>query len=270
MDSGFYAAVNGAKRIDLRLDVLANNLANANTTGFKEDRVSFDSYLTDVGPERFPLPNDSFMGLRGPGDVPFPYSNPASNAYRMTYPKATETVMDTSQGALQETGNSLDVAIEGEGYFVLETPEGRRYTRDGSFETNAVGELVNHEGFRVLGDGDAPLLIGNRPVTIARDGTISNVEGGNLGRLQRVGLPPEQMTKAGKNLFSAPQEAEQAVENNVGGIAQGYLEGSNVSAVVTMTRMIESHRAFNNYMQMIRALDDLDNKAANDVGRLQR
>uniref|UniRef100_UPI00187D5EFF flagellar hook-basal body complex protein n=1 Tax=Candidatus Magnetaquicoccus inordinatus TaxID=2496818 RepID=UPI00187D5EFF len=142
MDSGLYAAVNGAMRASLRMDVLANNLANSTTAGFKEDEITFDSYMTKPGAAQFPLPGDSFMGLTGPKYIPFPFSSPATNAYSMTYPRADGTHVNVSQGALNSTGNPLDVAIEGEGFFVLNTPQGRRYTRDGSFAINSQGELV--------------------------------------------------------------------------------------------------------------------------------
>lgn len=272
MDSGFYAAVNGARRMSLRMDILANNLANVNTTGFKEDRVMFDSYMTAPGPEQFPLPTDSFMGLRGPGDIPFPYSNPASNAYRMTYPTATETVFDATQGPVRVTGNPLDVAIEGEGYFAVETPQGRAYTRDGSFKTNGDGQLVTQDGFAVLGAGNTPINLGeSNKVDISKEGFLSNENGEDLGQLVRVRLPKDQMVKSGQNMFRVPVGAEQPIEDvaGSGGFHQGHLEGSNANTVQNMTKLIETQRHYESYMKMIQALDGLDDKAANQIGRIQ-
>lgn len=267
MDSGVYAAVNGALRTEMRLDVLSNNLANISTTGFKESNITFDSYMTEPGPEQFPLPGDSFMGLKGPGDIPYPFSNPATNALSVTYPAAPSTTTDTAQGGLVPTGNPLDVAINGEGFFVLDTPEGRRYTRDGAFEVNNMGELVSKDGYNVLGAGGSKLNIGSDSVSIGEDGVISN-QGGPIGRLERVGLPAEQLKKVGSNLYAAPEEAEIPMEvGGAGGVQQGFLEASNANAIRGMTQMIEANRAFESYMKMIQTLDGLDQQA-NQIGRL--
>ncbi|MBF0195532.1 MAG: flagellar basal-body rod protein FlgF [Magnetococcales bacterium] len=266
MDSGIYAAVNGALRTEMKLSVLTNNLANVNTTGFKEGNITFDSFMTSPGPEQFPLPGDSFMGLKGPGDIPFPFSNPATNALSVTYPAAPSTTTDTTQGGLKQTGNPLDVAINGEGFFVLDTPEGKRYTRDGAFEVNSKGELVNKNGFNVMGSGGAKLVIGDQSVSIGEDGTISNANG-QLGKIQRVGLPAEVLKKVGQNVYTAPQESEIPLEGSLGGVQQGFLESSNANAIRGMTQMIESNRAFESYMKMIQTLDGIDAQA-NQIGRL--
>ncbi|MBF0625058.1 MAG: flagellar basal-body rod protein FlgF [Magnetococcales bacterium] len=269
MDSGFYSAVNGARRIGLRLEVLANNLANVNTNGYKGDNITFDSFMTKPGPELFPLATDSFMGLRGPGDIPFPFSNPAANAYPMTYPMAVNTETDLTQGHLKDSGNPFDVAIEGKGFFAVNTPQGARYTRDGSFTLNAAGELVTKDGFQVLGAGGGPITIGEGPVTIAKDGSVSDATG-PVGRLVRMELPKEQLDKVGKNLYAVPDGAAVPIaEEGEGGFHQGYLEGSNTDSVHGMTLMIESHRAFETYMKMIKALDSLDEQAATQIGRLR-
>lgn len=266
MDSGLYAAVNGALRTEMKLDVLTNNLANVNTTGFKEGNITFDSYMTSPGPEQFPIPSDSFMGLKGPGDIPFPFSNPATNALSVTYPAAPSTTTDTTQGGLVPTGNPLDVALNGDGFFVVDTPEGRRYTRDGSFEVNTLGELVNKDGYNVLGAGGSKMIIGSASVSIGEDGVVSNAEGA-LGRIERVGLPAEVLKRVGQNLYTAPQDQEIPLEPGRGGMQQGFLEASNANAIRGMTQMIEANRAFESYMKMIQALDGLDGQA-NQIGRL--
>ncbi|MEO5366162.1 MAG: flagellar basal-body rod protein FlgF [Magnetococcus sp. WYHC-3] len=269
MDSGFWSAVNGARRSELRMEILSNNLANVNTNGFKSDQITFDTFLTQPGPELFPLPTDTFMGTRGPGDIPFPFSNPATNAYNMTYPVAFETSVDVAQGPLQLTGNPLHVALEGEGFFVVQSPEGRRYTRDGSFEISATGELVNKNGHAVLGTGGAPLAVGNGPISIADDGTLSGPNG-VIGQLARVTLPQRELEKVGMNLYRVEDQAmEQPVPAGSGAVIQGHLEGSNANVVRSMTQMIETQRAFESYMKMIQTLDGLDNQAVNQVGRLQ-
>ncbi|MBF0311210.1 MAG: flagellar basal-body rod protein FlgF [Magnetococcales bacterium] len=267
MDSGLYAAVNGARRMEWRLEVLANNLANTNTTGYKGQNISFESFMTAPGPEQFPLPTDSFMGFRGPGDIPFPFSSPATNAIPMSYPMAKNTTVDLTQGSLQATGNPLDVAIEGEGFFRVQTPAGVQYTRDGSFAVNNQGELVTKDGYQVLDEGGGPLTVGSGPVEIARDGTLSSNQG-TLGRIGLVNLPAKELEKTGQNLYSAPAGSEVPVTATTG-VNQGYLEGSNANTVHSMTQMIDTHRAYESYMKMMKALDELDNQAANQVGRLQ-
>ncbi|MBF0146840.1 MAG: flagellar basal-body rod protein FlgF [Magnetococcales bacterium] len=266
MDSGAWAAVNGALRTEMRLDVLANNLANVSTNGYKENDITFDSYLTGPGPEQFPMPDQSFLGLRGPGDIPFPFSSPATNAIAITYPAAPSTVTKVNQGALQLTSNPLDVAIEGDGFFVVNTPQGRRYTRDGAFEVNSFGELVNKDGFQVFGDNEGPLVIGSDPISIAKDGTISN-KNGTIGRLLRVGLPEESLKRAGRNLFEVPDNQVTDLTDAKGGFHQGYLEASNANVVRGMTQMIDANRAFESYMKAIQSLDGLDAQA-NQIGRL--
>lgn len=268
MDSGLFAAVNAALRAEMRLDLLANNLANTSTTGFKESEITFDSYMTKPGPEQFPIPNSSFMGLHGPNYIPYPFSTPAINAYSVTYPRADGTHTDTSQGAVNRTGNPLDVALEGEGFFVLNTPNGRRYTRDGSFSVNAAGELVSKDGFQVMGAGGAALTVGDTRLEISKDGTVADATS-VLGRLMRVNLPPESLERAGSNLYKAPVDQEINMDNATGGFLQGFLEQSNANVVRGMTQMIEVNRAFEAYMQMIRALDGLDGQAV-QVGRLNQ
>ncbi|MEG3638545.1 flagellar basal-body rod protein FlgF [Magnetococcus sp. PR-3] len=268
MDSGVYAAVNGARRTELRLSTLANNLANVNTTGFKGEKLTFESFMTSPGPELHPLPTDDFMGLRGPGDVPFPFSNPASNAYRMTYPVAFETEVNLEQGSLQATGNPLHAAIEGEGFFVLNGPDGRRYTRDGSFEVNSVGELVSKDGYQVVGPGGEPVVVGDGPVVIAADGFVTS-NGEEVGSIARVMLPPNQLDKVGQNQYKAPQELEIPVEGNQAQLHQGFLEGSNSNPIRAMTQMIEAQRAYEMHIKMIQNLDNLDDQAVNRIGRLQ-
>lgn len=269
MDSGLYAAVNGALRSEMRLGLLANNLSNVNTNGFKQDNITFDSYMNKPGPELFPLAQDSFMGGTGPGNLPYPFSNPATQAYRMTYPRTDSTTSDLTQGTVRNTGNPLDVAIEGEGFFGVQTANGqRRYTRDGAFQVNNTGELVTRDGLQVLSEDGGPLVVGNEQITISKDGIVSGANGA-VGRLMRVTLPKEGLQKIGQNQFTAPTGSETPVDVNQGGVHQGFLEGSNADTIRGMTQMIETNRAFEVYMKMIRALDDLDGQAATQVGRVQ-
>lgn len=266
MDSGLFAVTNGALRAEMHLDVLTNNLANANTTGFKEAEITFDSFMTTPGTEQFPLAGDTFMGLRGPGDVPFPFHNPATNAYSVTYPRADGTHTNMEQGPVSQTGNTLDVAIDGEGFFVVQTPHGVRYTRDGAFAINERGMLVSKEGHPIMGTGGSTLTIGSENVQISEDGTISG-PAGPLGRLLRVGLPVDALEMTGGNLYRAPAGQETPLEGTRGGFLQGFLEKSNTNTVRGMAQIIQVNRAFEVYMQMIKAMDGIDGQAI-QVGRL--
>ncbi|MBF0322519.1 MAG: flagellar hook basal-body protein, partial [Magnetococcales bacterium] len=193
-----------------------------------------------------------------------------ANAYRMTYPMAVNTTTDMTQGSMKETGNPLDIGIEGEGFFVLNTPEGRRYTRDGSFAINANRELVNKEGFQVLGGGGSPIVIeSDGQISVAKDGTMNDANG-PIGQLERVNIPTNMLTKTGRNLYSAPQDQEVPIEEGAGGgFHQGYLEGSNIESIKEMTQMIDSHRAYESYVKMIQTLDSLDEQANVQIGRLR-
>lgn len=269
MDSGFYAAANAARRSSLRLEVLSNNLANVNTNGFKGENVRFESYMTGPGIEQFPLPTDNFLSPRAPGQVPFPFMNPASNAYPMTYPAAIDTSADLSQGAMKETGNAMDVALDGPGLFVVQSPDGRRLTRDGAFSINIQGQIVTKDGYPVLGEGGAPITVGGGYVGISPDGIV-NTEEGPVGRMARVMVSRDDLKKVGGNLYTADRQAEtQWTPQDPGGFKQGFIETSNVNPVVEMTRMIESHRSYNAYLEMIKALDALDGHAVDAIGTIR-
>ncbi|MBF0124249.1 MAG: flagellar basal-body rod protein FlgF [Magnetococcales bacterium] len=268
MDSGLYAVVNGARRAEVRLDVLSNNLANVNTNGFKEDQIVFDSYMTNPGPEQFPLPTNSFMGVRGPGDVPFPFSNPAANAYRMTYPMAVKTQPSVQQGAMRQTDNPLDVAINGRGFFAVNTPDGVRYTRDGSFQVNSLGQLVTKDGFQIASAGGAAITIDKGPVRIGQDGVVSDGNG-VIGQLQLVDIPAEYLEKKGANLYAAAADRVQPLAAGQSMMQQGFVEASNSDSLRNMTRMVEAHRAFEMYTKMIQTLDNLDEQAISRVGKLE-
>src|SRR5437588_2106170 len=158
------------------LDVVANNIANLNTTGFKADNVVFHEFL-----------------------MPGAQANQfAGNDRRVSFVQDRATWLDLSQGPVEHTGNPLDVAISGNAFLAVQTPRGERYTRNGALQINAAGELVTSEGHRVLGDG-GPVVFQpqDRDVTVARDGTIA-VPGGNRGKLRLVNFAnPQRLQKDG-------------------------------------------------------------------------
>lgn len=238
MNSGIYAALSGNITAMKRLDVLSNNLANTNTAGFKKDRLTFESLLAKG---------------QAAGDAPV---------------MAEEKFFtDFSPGPLKQTGNTLDVAIEGDGFFVIDTPQGPAYTRQGNFHISPAGRLVTVDGFEVQGKG-GPITIKGGSVDIDTQGGIA-VDGANVGALQLVDFPkPYALQKLGNSLYrpasaaAAPQPAAAARVN------QGFLEESNVSVVMEMAQMIETSRYFETCQKVIQNYDNMASKAANDVGRL--
>jgi len=221
------------------LDVIANNLANLNTTGFKAESVLFEEHLQPTARfDHFTQPHDR----------------------RVSFVLDRETRTDMSQGMMIQTGSKFDVAIDGEGFFTVETPQGDRYTRAGSLSVNATGELVTHAGYRVLGAGGPVVLDPNdTEISIARDGTISTREGerGKL-RLVQFGNPGE-LTKLGDNLYSSSAEPLPADVNTR--VIQGTLEKSNVQPVMEIGRMIEVTRSYTTLAGLMSRADELRRSA---------
>jgi flagellar basal-body rod protein FlgF len=227
------------------LDVIANNLANLNTTGFKQDNLLFQEYLMPVARE------DSFQ--RG-----------ADRRLSFVWDRAT--VPNMGQGAMQQTGNALDVALGSRGFFVVQTPEGERYTRNGSFEINAQGQLVTKQGHLVLGEG-GPIAFEQTDVgiTIGRDGAVS-ASGGLRGRLRIVTADGAgAFQKAGDNLFTLAQGAA-ARPAEVRDVRQGFIEKSNVEPVLALSRMIEVTRAYQSLASSLERHDQLRREAIRSLG----
>ena len=211
------------------LEAVANNIANLNTTGFKADATVFEEYL-------MPVARDN--GFRAADS-------------RVSFVRDRATWHDLAQGPGQHTGNPLDVAIDGDAFFAVQTPRGERYTRNGAFQINAAGELVTSDGDRVLGEG-GPIQFQSTDnnISIGRDGSIRVREGMNAtvdaarGKLRLVSFErPRQLQKDGGSRFLAPAGVDPRPAERVG-IAQGALEKSNVRGVVEMTRMIEITRTY--------------------------
>jgi flagellar basal-body rod protein FlgF len=214
------------------LDVVANNVANVNTTGFKADSTVFEEYLMPVARHnRF-----------------------ARTDARLSYVQDRATWQDFSQGPLQQTGNPLDVAIDGDAMLVVQTPNGERYTRNGSLQISNTGQLVTSEGHQVLGqNGPITFQPQDRGVMIGLDGSITVREGAEAitdaqrGRLRIVRFDEmQQLRKDGSSTFSAPNGLA-AQPAPAARVHQGSIEKSNVRAVVEMTRMIQVTR---NYTQV--------------------
>lgn len=229
------------------MDVVANNIANLNTTGFKGETTLFQEYL-----------------------MPGARANQFEGADRqLHYVLDRATWRDFSPGPLQQTGNPLDIAIDGNGFLAVQTANGNeRYTRNGALQVNAAGEIVTNEGARLLGEaGPIVLQPGDRDITISTDGTVSVREGANAavdavrGKVRVVAFAEAQrLQKDGSSLFRAPAGTQPQPATNVR-LMQGAIEKSNVNAVGEMTRMIQVSRTYQSIASMLERQGDLQRTA---------
>jgi flagellar basal-body rod protein FlgF/flagellar basal-body rod protein FlgG len=231
------------------MDVVANNIANLNTTGYKADGSLFEEYLASTARSDQTGSRVSFVRDRG-------------------------VWHDMSQGPIERTGNPLDVAVDGTGFLVVQTPRGERYTRNGALQINATGQLVTSDGFPVLGDGGPITLQANdRQVQISHDGTISVREGASnvdsaRGKLRLVTFTdPQQLQKDGSSTFN-PTAGAQPQPATTGGIIQGVVEKSNVRGVVEMSRMIEITRAYTQIDGLLQQQNDLSQSAIDKLAEV--
>lgn len=214
MDNAIYAALTRQAGLMREMRTVANNMANSSTTGFRREGVVFSEHMTSLGLGRETL---SMANARG-------------------------REVDLTPASLSQTGGTYDVALERDGFFMVQTPQGNRLTRAGAFLTSPEGELINADGYRVLDEGQAPIAIppGSRSVGIGTDGTIS-ADGQPIARLGIFGQPDRSFLRHfGGTLFDA-QGAEPLDEATV---RQGFLEDSNVNPVLEIARMIEVQRAY--------------------------
>jgi flagellar basal-body rod protein FlgF len=224
------------------LDIIANNIANMNTSGFKADNALFAQYL---------MPQASDQSFTG-GDR------------RVTYVEDRASWIDMSPAAVQHTGDPLDVAIDGNAYFVVQTPNGQqRYTRNGSFSINGQGQLVTSEGYQVVGEsGPITFQATDHDIVISPTGVITVREGTNTadsirGQLQLSSFAnPAQLQKAGGSTFTAPANVTPNPAPEGTNVVQGSLEKSNVNGVVEMARMIELTRSYTDISNILQEQSD--------------
>lgn len=244
MNSGMYAALSGNIAAMKRLDVISSNLANANTPGFKKDRMLFESMLA--------------------GNVSPPAVPQAATADPIL--QKENLFIDYSGGSITQSGNPLDLAIDGDGFFVVQTPQGRAYTRQGNFRLTADGTLVTTDGFPVLGEG-GPLRIEGGLVEIDGKGALK-VDGVEAGTISIVDFPkPYNLTKISGAQF-VPAGAQAEPQAATGSVRQGHLEGSNVETITEMVQMIENSRYYDSCQRMIKGFDSMTAKAVNELGKL--
>ena len=231
--------------LERQMDVVANNVANVNTSGYKADRSMFQEYLASGAHE------DNFL----------------TPDRRVSYVQDRATFHDFSQGAVEETRNPLDVAIDGGGFLVVQTPAGERYTRDGALQINNQGQLVTAGGNPVLGNsGPIVFQSTDKQVSIASDGNITVLEGTSRvdsvrGKLRVVSFAQAQnLQKEGSNLYSAGQ-GNTAQPDASSKLRQGFVERSNVNSVLEMSRMIEVTRTYTQISNLLQQQSDLHKTA---------
>jgi flagellar basal-body rod protein FlgF len=230
MLQGYYSAASGMRAALENQDVLAANLAHASVPGYRRQSLSFEAFAAPIDPANAPT-----TPLHGT--------------------KSAQTYTTFTAGDTQYTGNPLEVAIQGDGFFVLDGPNGPLYTRNGQFLLNKQGELVSHNGSRVSGDG-GPLRIPPTAanISIAQDGTVQ-ADDASIGKLRVVSFDdPRQLVRAGTTLFAAPAGVEPRTSDAA--VRQGYREGSNVQVVNEMVHMISGMRQYEAAAKALRSLSD--------------
>lgn len=247
MTRGVYTAAAGMLANQAAQDAIAQNLANANTTGYKEDVPRFESFLSEPVSRLSPADRLS-IGTIGSGAG------------------LKDETTNFSEGGLQQSGNPLDVALTGDAALVIQSPQGPRLSRDGSLTLDAQGTLIQSAtGQAVLGDGNQPLSLPARAknIVISPQGDLT-ADGVKIGRIQMASLSPAvSPVKMGDNQYSVSRLQPASAT-----IRQGYLESSNVSIVKEMVSMISIMRAYETNQKMLQAEDDTTGKATNEVGKV--
>jgi flagellar basal-body rod protein FlgF len=248
MNRGIYTVASGGLAAQARMEAVAQNLANVGTAGYKAERLVFRvKPLTRQAEE--------------PGLDPVVDRTAAQVA-------EVATVRDFTTGPIHTSGNPLDVAIEGDGFFAVATPRGERYTRAGNFSLDADGTLITQSGDRVQGEnGDLTLPKGD--VVIAEDGSV-RVDGNEVGRLKLVGFGnPPALVPEGATLFApAPKAIPAPLDASAVHLHAGALEGANVDAVTGMVELVDVARGYESYMHALQRLDQVTQRSIDDVGRV--
>ena len=223
------------------MDVIANNIANVSTPGYRREEPTFQEYVAHV------RPSETQKGMQA-----------------LSFVQQTGTVRNMAQGALQSTSAPFDLAISGKGYFAIQTPAGERYTRNGHFTLDSSGQIVTEDGNPVLGDG-GPINITNDDgdIHIGADGVISG-RNGQIGKIRVAGFNSElAMKKEGSSLYSTSETPTTPTDFK---ISQGALESSNVQPVIEISHMIDVMRAYQATATMTQSQQDLLRQAIDKLG----
>ncbi len=269
-----WISVSGALAQQRNVETIANNVANANTPGFKKDQLAFKEYLTalDKGHTDIDLPSKEWK----PEDF---YKSYGAESAQVEV-SGTFTVHD--QGNLSPTSNPLDFAINGKGFFEILTENGIRYTRKGNFTIDSEGFIVNPNGHFLLAKApeidpselnpeplspsDRKIKTNNQPISVAPNGEIYSGEN-KIGELSLVNFKDQVALKKEGNSLFINQNADNISEARNGKILQGFVEESNVNAIQEMSNLIKAHRHFESIQNAIKTYDNIAGKTASDIAK---
>lgn len=239
MENGIYIGISRQAALRRQMDVVANNLANMNTPAYRAERMVFNEFLM----------------------------KPTQDQTGYSYVQDVGQYRSTENGPISQTGNELDVALNGEGYFVVDTPLGERYTRHGRFQLDANGFIVTSSGHQVLSDaGPIQVPPQSSSIEINGDGSIST-DVGPLGRLQIVQFEDDQEPqRAANGLYTTEQDPQPATNAQA---VQGSLELSNVVGVLEITRMIEVSNSHNSLRKILQNEDERNRSMIRRLGQSQ-
>ncbi|KZL08468.1 Flagellar basal-body rod protein FlgG [Pseudovibrio axinellae] len=236
--SSLYVSLSGQMALERRLETVARNVANMETTGYRADEVKFDSLV------------------KRPGEDPVAFASTG------------KTYISTQPGEIKQTGNTLDVAIEGEGWLGIQTGNGIAYTRDGRFQVATDGILRSIEGNPILDNGNAPIVLdplGGSP-EISKDGTIYQ-EGRQVGVLGLFSIPQNaQLSRTGNSGVIPDTLVEPVQDFTENGFAQGFAEGSNINPIAEITKLITITRAFESTNSMMQSVESIRQQTIKKLG----
>ncbi|HXE06835.1 MAG TPA: flagellar hook basal-body protein [Acidobacteriaceae bacterium] len=250
MDSGLYAAYTGLLARTQALDTAANNLANAGTVGFRAQRDYFSGVLAGID-----------------GSTPASQVGNAINDFGIL----GGSLIDEGQGTITATGNPLDLALDGQGFFAIQTPQGIQYTRDGGFTRSSDGQLQTQQGEPVLDPSGQPITIPSGTISVASDGSISVTTQDGSAIAGRIGIfdfpSGAELSALGTNRFAAPPGLQPTASDAT--IQQGALEGANLDTVHGTMQLILIQRQAEMMQKALSVFNnDFDKTAAEDLGRV--
>lgn len=245
MDNTKYIALSRQMGLWNQLNVVSNNMANMNTSGYRQDNILFKSFLTET-------PKAEGFG-----------------SSRVHFTQDFGTYSNFTEGSIVSTGNTFDLAIKGDGFFAIETESGEKYTRNGNLTLDVDGKLVTSEGFPILSEAGTPFFIapGEKNISISETGEVST-ENGMIGKIKLVKFEDNnKLEKIGSTMFENAAGNRMDMATNAS-VAQGYIEKSNVNAIEEMTKMINIQRSYDFIQQMVDGEHDRVSKTISTYAQL--
>jgi len=237
-ESTVFIALSRQMAMTRQMDVIANNLANMSTTAFKSERMLFQEFLMN-----------------------------GTDGRQLSYVQDVGVARNHSEGKMEPTTNPLDIAIHGQGYLSVQTPDGVRYTRNGHLRLDAAGTLTTASGEAVLGANQRPVVLGPnaRDIVITSDGTVS-AAGAAAGRISLVSFDNEyQLRPVGDSLYETDAASKPSEDAQ---IVQGMIEQSNVEPIVEMSNMIQVSRSYQSSQDLMRSDDEMRRRSIRDLGKV--